>query len=89
MNVEVRRQLLKVKPLLLALELELRSKTWEQVFLSTGTSHQLHSHRFFRSSRGQNTGQTVCGGSGPVAEWPQKNAKLSENMAGPAQGYKP
>lgn len=23
------------------------SKTWEQVFLSTGTSHQPHSHRFF------------------------------------------
>lgn len=44
---------------------------------------------FFRSSRGQDTGQTVCGGSGPVAEWPQKNVKLSEHMAGPAQGYKP
>lgn len=89
MNVEVRRQLLGVKPLLQALESELRSKAWEQVFLSSGTSHQPHSHRLFRSSRGQNTGQTVCGGSGPVAEWPEKNAKLSEYMAGLAQGYKP
>lgn len=47
MNVEIRRQLLGVKPFLQALESELRSKTWEQVFLSTGTSHQPHSHRFF------------------------------------------
>lgn len=87
--MEIRRQLLGVKHFLQALESELRSKTWEQVFLSTGTSHQPHSHRFFRSSRGQNTRQTVCGDSGPVAEWPQKNAKLSEHTAGPAQGYKP